>query len=169
MATGATAMKNSVGAWREARSIQVPKRDVGLPREMYITAISEPAIKLARHRWGDNVFWPHLRDRHPKWELTKSSTDREAFAAMFSISELERRNLGADRAVEVSPPSPEQSNCSNILAVESRGENCLPVSPAATPRHRRFLKISRAADGGLIGRNFFPTSGAEQPTGAESA
>jgi hypothetical protein len=91
----------------------------------------------------------HLRDRHPKWELTKSRADRDVFAAVFSIPELERRNLGAVRVAVPLPSPPGQSeNSQDALVGENRGQKRLPVSPAGTPRRSRVLRISRpAADG----------------------
>ncbi|KAJ7743351.1 hypothetical protein B0H16DRAFT_1561498 [Mycena metata] len=100
-------------------------------------------------QWKYNME-EHLRDRHPKWELTKSRSDREAFAAMFCIPELECRSLGA--AVRVSPPSPGQSEHSDAPVAtavgDSRGQKRPSVSPAGTPRISRVLKISPpGADG----------------------
>ncbi|KAJ7817225.1 hypothetical protein B0H13DRAFT_1923061 [Mycena leptocephala] len=91
----------------------------------------------------------HLGDRHPKWELIKSREDREAFSSTFSISDLERRNLGI---VEVSPVSPGlagQSERSDPSVGDTRGQKRPPVSPAGTPR-----RISRpAADGSRVVTN----------------
>ncbi|KAJ7694396.1 hypothetical protein B0H17DRAFT_1132029 [Mycena rosella] len=91
----------------------------------------------------------HLRDRHPKWELTKSRVDRENFSAMFGSSELKRRNLDA---VEVLQLPPEQSEgSSDASVVENRGQKYPSQSPAGTPRCHRVLKISRpAADGSRV-------------------
>jgi hypothetical protein len=87
----------------------------------------------------------HLRDRHPKWELTKSREDREAFSSTFAISDLERRNLGV---VEVSPPSLGQSESADGSVGDARGQKRLPVSPAGTPRRSRILRISAPGSDG---------------------
>ncbi|KAJ7703986.1 hypothetical protein B0H17DRAFT_1228185 [Mycena rosella] len=105
-------------------------------------------ILCADVHWKYNME-EHLRDRHPKWELTKSRVDRENFSAMFGISELERRNLDA---VEVLQLPPEQSEGSlDASVVENRGQKHPSQSPAGTPRCHRVLKISRpAADGSRV-------------------
>jgi hypothetical protein len=63
----------------------------------------------------------HLCDRHPKWELTKSRADRDVFSAVFSISELERRNLGAIQISSLSPGQSEHSDAvvGDNMAVDS--------------------------------------------------
>ncbi|KAJ7913216.1 hypothetical protein B0H13DRAFT_2659718 [Mycena leptocephala] len=106
----------------------------------------------------------HLRDRHPKWELTKSRADRDVFAAVFSISELERRNLGAVR-VAVPPPSPpgQSENSQDALVGENRGQKRPPVSPAGTPVEvvfSEFLVPLQTSDpeppwSALVPRNLF--------------
>jgi hypothetical protein len=98
----------------------------------------------------------HLGDRHPKWELTKSREDREAVSSTFSISDLERRNLGI---VEVPPASPGlagQSEHSDSPVGDTRGQ----ISPAGTPRRSPVLRISRpAADGSrVVTQTEFPRS-----------
>ncbi|KAJ7936419.1 hypothetical protein B0H13DRAFT_1589586, partial [Mycena leptocephala] len=84
----------------------------------------------------------HLRDRHPEWELTKSRGERDAFSSTFAISESERLKLGVP---ETSPASPVQSEQSDALLNDSRGQKRLPTSPAGTPRHTRVLRVTHPA------------------------
>jgi hypothetical protein len=70
------------------------------------------------------------------------------FSAVFSISELERRNLGA---VQISSPSPGQSEHSDAVVGDNRGQKRPSASPAGTPRISRVLKISPpGADGSRV-------------------
>ncbi|KAJ6611504.1 hypothetical protein B0H10DRAFT_1809400, partial [Mycena sp. CBHHK59/15] len=99
------------------------------------TNVPMKCILCEEFHWKYNIQC-HLRDRHPRWELTVSKDTREQFISKHSFS------LDAELGGKKGPAGEQVAAVQGVVPGHEQGQKRAPVSPAGTSRHARHARTS---------------------------